>query len=112
MPSELLRTHDIRMILSWVRVSGSPRRSPATKLIHSHAKVVFQGDFDLRAWAVLAVAFLQVILVSAHWFIYGTLVSFWPPFLPMTPVGLEYLRGALFLLSISFIIAAVLGYRY
>jgi len=66
----------------------------------------------LRAWAVLAVAFLQVILVSAHWFIYGTLVSFWPPFLPMTPVGLEYLRGALFLLSISFIIAAVLGYRY
>ncbi len=51
-------------------------------------------------------------MVSGHWFIYHTLVSFWPPFLPMTPVGLEYLRGALFLLSISFIIAAVLGYRY
>jgi predicted MPP superfamily phosphohydrolase len=30
----------------------------------------------------------------------------------MTPAGLELLRGALFLLSISFIIAAVLGYRY
>jgi predicted MPP superfamily phosphohydrolase len=66
----------------------------------------------LRAWAVFAVAFLQAILVSTHWFIYHTLVSFWPPFLPMTPIGLEYLRGALFLLSISFIIAALLGYRY
>jgi hypothetical protein len=73
---------------------------------------LFQGDSILRAGAVFGVAFLQVILVSGHWFIYHTLVSFWPPFLPMTPVGLEYLRGALLVLSISFIIAAVLGYRY
>ncbi|HEY1895997.1 MAG TPA: metallophosphoesterase [Terracidiphilus sp.] len=66
----------------------------------------------MRAWAVFAVAFLQVILISGHWFIYHTLVSFWPPFLPVSPAGLESLRGALFLLSISFIIAAFLGYRY
>jgi predicted MPP superfamily phosphohydrolase len=66
----------------------------------------------LRAWTIFAVLFLQVILISGHWFIFHTLVSFWPPFLPMTSVGLEYLRGALFLLSISFVIAAVLGYRF
>ena len=66
----------------------------------------------MKAWAVSAVALLQVLLVSAHWFLYDTMVSFWPPFLPMTPAGLQFLRGALFLFSISFIIAALLGYRY
>jgi hypothetical protein len=40
------------------------------------------------------------------------MVSFWPSFVPMTATGLESLRGALFLLSVSFIIAALLGYRY
>jgi predicted MPP superfamily phosphohydrolase len=73
---------------------------------------LFQGDSILKAWAVFAIALLQVIFVSGHWFLYRTLVSFRPAFLPMTPAGLESLRGALFLLSISFVIAALLGYRY
>jgi len=66
----------------------------------------------LKVWAVSAVAFLQVFLFSAHWFLYHTLVAFWPSFLPLSPVGELYLRSALFVFSISFIIAALLGFRF
>jgi len=58
------------------------------------------------------VAFLQFFLFSAHWFLYHTLVAFWPWFLPLTPQGDLYLRSALFVLSISFIIAVLLGFRF
>jgi uncharacterized protein len=66
----------------------------------------------LKVWAVSAVAFLQVILFSAHWFLYHTLVGFWPSLLPFNPQVDLYLRGALFVLSIGFIIAALLGFRF
>ena len=66
----------------------------------------------MRVWAVSAVAFLQVFLFCCHWFLYHTLVAFWPPLGPMTADGSLYLQAALFLLSTSFIIAALLGFRF
>jgi uncharacterized protein len=66
----------------------------------------------LKVWAVSAIAFLQVFLFCAHWFLYRTLVAFWPSFLPLTADGELYLRGALFALSASFIVAALLGFRF
>jgi len=66
----------------------------------------------LKVWAVAAVAFLQFFLFCSHWFLYRTVVAFWPPFLPSTAEGSLYLRNTLFVLSASFIVAALLGYRF
>ena len=66
----------------------------------------------MKVWAVSAVGFLQLFLFWSHWFLYHTLVAFWPPFVALTPGVLWDLRAILFFLSISFIIAALLGFRY
>ncbi len=66
----------------------------------------------MKVWAVSAIAFLQVFLFSAHWFVYYTVVSFWPPFLPFNAAIAWNLRAVLFLLSISFVAAAMLGFRF
>jgi predicted MPP superfamily phosphohydrolase len=66
----------------------------------------------LKLWAVSAVAFLQAFLFLSHWFIYHTLISFWPSFWPLTPAGVWDLRLVLFLLSTSFTAAALLGFRF
>jgi uncharacterized protein len=54
------------------------------------------------------VVLLQAFLLLAHWFIFHTLVSFWP----MSPLGERSLGLALFLLGISFVVAALLGFRF
>lgn len=66
----------------------------------------------MRVWAVSAVAFLQVFLFCSHWFVYHTLIAFWPAFLPLTGEESLHLRNALFMLSVTFIPAALLGYRF
>jgi predicted MPP superfamily phosphohydrolase len=66
----------------------------------------------LKLWAVAAVAFLQVLVFFSHWFIYHTLISFWPSFLPLSPDLASDLGTVLFLLSMSFLIAALLSFRY
>ncbi len=66
----------------------------------------------MKVWAVSAIAFLQTFLFCSHWFLYHSLVSFWPPFVPLTPAVDSFLRIALLLLSVSFIAGALLGYRY
>jgi len=66
----------------------------------------------LKVWAVAAIAFLQAFLSCSHWFLYRTLVTFWPPFLPLTAEGSLYLRNTLFVLSASFMVAALLGHRF
>ncbi len=62
----------------------------------------------MRARAVSAIVFLQTILFLGHWFIYKTLVSF----IPVMARTNRELGLALFVLSISFITAAVLSYRF
>ena len=66
----------------------------------------------MKVGAVLAIAFLQVFLLCAHWFIYHTLVGFWPSFLPLTPAASLYLRNSLFVLSATFIVGTLLGTRF
>ena len=66
----------------------------------------------MRFWAVSAIAFLQTFLFCSHWFVYRTMVAFWPPFLPLTPNGMLYLRNSLLILSASFTVAALLNHRF
>jgi uncharacterized protein len=63
----------------------------------------------LKAWPLLAVFIIQVLLFLAHWFLFHTWIAFWP--------GLDLavradLRTALFVLSFSFIAAALLSFRF
>jgi predicted MPP superfamily phosphohydrolase len=67
---------------------------------------------DLKVWAVSAVAFIGVFLFCCHWFVYYTLIAFWPASLSLTANGSLYLRNTLLVLSVSFIAAALLGYRF
>jgi predicted MPP superfamily phosphohydrolase len=68
-----------------------------------------QGDFRLKAWPILGILSIQAILFLAHWFIYLTLIRFVPGLNPGTIV---ILRWALLSLAFSFVIAALLGYRF
>jgi uncharacterized protein len=63
----------------------------------------------LKAWPVLGITLIQAILLLAHWFIYYTWIAFW---WPLSPAATLALRTALFLLGISFIVAALLGFRF
>ena len=66
----------------------------------------------MKLWAVSAVAFFEVFLFCSHWFIYHTLVVFWPPLLPLSLQASLYLRNTFFVLSVSFVAAALLGHRF
>lgn len=63
----------------------------------------------MKAWPVLGISIVQAFLCVAHWFLYRTVIDFWYPLAPATVLGL---RIALSLLSISFIVAALLGFRF
>jgi predicted MPP superfamily phosphohydrolase len=63
----------------------------------------------LKAWPILAIAFIQALLFLAHWFIYRTWIAFWGN---PGPSGALALSAGLFLLSISFITAALLGFYF
>jgi len=63
----------------------------------------------LKAWPILGIAIVQVFLCAAHWFLYCTLVDFW---WPMSAPADFALRAVLTLLSASFIVAALLGFRF
>ena len=63
----------------------------------------------MRAWPVVGIALIQVLLLAAHWFLYHTWISFcWP----LSPLVLLALQAALWLLAFSFITAALLGFRF
>ena len=61
----------------------------------------------MKVWPVLGLVLLQVFLLLAHWFIFHTLVAF----LPFSPNGERSLAIVLFLLGISFVVAALLSFR-
>jgi uncharacterized protein len=63
----------------------------------------------LKAWPVLGITIIQAILLLAHWFIYSTWIDFWHPLTP--PLALA-LRAAVIPLAISFVVAALLGFRF
>jgi hypothetical protein len=63
----------------------------------------------LKAWPMVAIALMQALLLAAHWFIYRTWIAFW---LPLSPLAVAVLREVILLLAFSFMIAALLGFRY
>jgi uncharacterized protein len=63
----------------------------------------------LKALPVLPIAIVQTILFLAHWYLYRTWVDFW---LPISPDASIFLRAAFTSLSVSFIVATMLGFRY
>ena len=62
----------------------------------------------MKVWPVLGVVLLQVFLLLAHWFLFHTVINFWP----LSASGESNLAIVLFLLGISFVFAALLGFRY
>ena len=62
----------------------------------------------MKVWPVLAVVLIQVILLLAHWFLFHTVVAFWP----LTLDAQRCLAIALLLLGVSFVAAALLSHRY
>jgi uncharacterized protein len=62
----------------------------------------------LKAWPILGILIVQAILCLAHWFLYLTLIAFWP----LTPTALFAAKIALIGLSFLFMVAALLGFRF
>ncbi len=63
----------------------------------------------MKAWPVLAISLIQVLLLLAHWFLFHTWIAFWPgPGLR----GAWELRTALLVLGFSFVAAALVNFRY
>lgn len=63
----------------------------------------------MKAWPSLGILIVQAFLCLAHWFIYRTLIDFWWHLSPSAAVRLAI---GLTVLSVSFIVAALLGFRY
>jgi predicted MPP superfamily phosphohydrolase len=63
----------------------------------------------LKAWPILGVTVVQALVLLAHWFLYRTVIAFWPSLSEPGSIGLG---AALALLGGSFIVAALLSFRY
>jgi uncharacterized protein len=63
----------------------------------------------LKAWPVLGISLIEFILLLAHWFLFHTWIAFWDPLSPNT---ILILRIMLLVLAFSFIIAALLGFKF
>jgi predicted MPP superfamily phosphohydrolase len=63
----------------------------------------------LKALPVLAIVVIQLFLCAAHWFMYRTWIDFW---LPMSPTAVLALRTALGVLSLIFVAASLLSFRF
>jgi predicted MPP superfamily phosphohydrolase len=62
----------------------------------------------LKAWPVLPIAIVQTFLCLAHWFLYRTWIDFWP----LSPAATFALRSALSVLSVIFVVAAILSFQF
>lgn len=63
----------------------------------------------MKAWPLLGIVIVQVILFLAHWFLYGTWIAFgWP----LSAPALAALRAVLFVLSLLFVISTLYGLRF
>jgi predicted MPP superfamily phosphohydrolase len=63
----------------------------------------------LKAWPVLGISLIQVILFLAHWFLFHTWISFLPG---LGPASQSALRTALIVLAFSFVAASLLSFRF
>ena len=63
----------------------------------------------MKAWPIFAIVLLQTFLCAAHWFMYNTWIDFW---WPMSPKAVLALRIGLAVLSVIFVAASLLSFRY
>jgi uncharacterized protein len=63
----------------------------------------------LRSRIVFAVAIIQSILFLAHWYVYDTWIHFWGS---QGALGAAVLRPTIAVLSVSFVAASLLAFRY
>ncbi len=63
----------------------------------------------MKAWPVVPIIVIQIILLLGHWLVYSTWVAFWPG---LSPAALADLRIVLLALAFSFVIASLLSFRY
>lgn len=63
----------------------------------------------MRTRIATFVAIIQSILFVGHWFLYLTLAAFWGP---SDPEGISKLQVTLTVLSVSFVAASLLAFRY
>lgn len=63
----------------------------------------------MKAWPVLGVLIVQFVLLLAHWFIFLTFLAFWPG---LSPAEALALRVAFIVLAVSFVVAALLNFRF
>lgn len=62
----------------------------------------------MKVWPVLGIAIIQAILCLAHWLLFATAVNFWP----LSAATRHNLAIALAVLSFTFVVAALLGFRF
>ena len=63
----------------------------------------------MKAWPILGIVIVQAVLCLAHWFLYVTWTAFW---WPLGPSAILALKVALIALSMLFMTAALLGFRF
>ena len=63
----------------------------------------------LKAWPVLGISIVELILLLAHWFLFHTWIEFWDP---PSPTTMLVLRLVMLALGFSFVVAALLSFRY
>ena len=63
----------------------------------------------MKAWPVLGISLIQIILFLAHWFLFHTWAAFWPGPVAAYESGL---RAVLFTLAFSFVAASLLSFRF
>jgi hypothetical protein len=68
-----------------------------------------EGDSRLRAWPVVGICIIQSLLLLAHWFIFHTWIAFWGSSSAGATLAL---RAVLFALTLSFVVGALLSFRF
>ena len=63
----------------------------------------------MKAWPVLAICVIQVILFLAHWLVFSTWIAFWPG---LTPAAVAGLHAVMLVLAFSFVAASLLSFRF
>ena len=69
----------------------------------------YGGDSNLKAWPVVGIFTVQSLLLLAHWFIFHTWISFWGSSNAEATLAL---RAVMIALALSFIVAALLSFRF
>jgi uncharacterized protein len=74
-----------------------------------HAKGNIEGISALRKRITIFLAIIQTLLFATHWFVYRTWADFWAPADPRVNSGMAWAIGVL---SVSFVTASLLAWRY